>query len=327
MTHKQFIDKWNNKYLERVDSSNLNQCFDLAIAYAMDVLGLPINVFSGLMYAYQIYSNPTKIAGTNFDFIKNQAYAIPKQGDIIVWKKTYNGTAGHVAVVDTADLNYFRAFSQNDPIGSKCHIKAYNYAHVDGWLRKIGTSDNDDLQACLKAHKEAVDSANKKDTEIEKLQAELKKLQDGKGVSQEAFEKMQKNLVDANAEITEKDKTVETLTKQIKDLKAQHEKDLLKAENKYKKDIEDLTNAGFEVEDKLSKVEEDLLDSQKQVQDLLGRLKNHEDNVNFENLYDHCVVELKTEQEYRQKHYIQKAKKTVLASLQDIILQLDSFLK
>lgn len=137
MTHQEYTNKWNNQKQERVDSTNLNQCFDLAVGYCIDVLGLPQDIFSGLKYAYQIFLNPTQKTGSTFDFIINQDWAVPKKGDIIVWSNKY-GPAGHVAVVDQADVNSFTAFSQNDPVGSPCVMKTYSYTNVLGWLRKIG---------------------------------------------------------------------------------------------------------------------------------------------------------------------------------------------
>ena len=175
MTHQEFLDKWNGKYLERVDNSNRNQCFDLVVAYAEDVHGLPRSVFAGLLYAYQIFDNPTETSSKNYDFIKNTPYAVPKQGDIIVWSKSYNNIAGHTAVVHNADASTFTAFSQNDPTGSPCILKKYSYNHISGWLRSVKQAQTGaELEACLKAHKEAVESADKKDRQIEELKDEIK---------------------------------------------------------------------------------------------------------------------------------------------------------
>lgn len=160
MTHQDFINTWNNKKLERVDSTNHAQCFDLAVAYCEDVLGTPRSIMAGLLHAYQIFENPTEATSKNFDFIKNTPYALPKRGDIIVWGRGY-GPSGHVAVVDSADINSFRAFSQNDPIGSPCHMKTYSYNHIIGWLRKVTNSvASSELEACLVEHAKAVKSAD-----------------------------------------------------------------------------------------------------------------------------------------------------------------------
>jgi hypothetical protein len=157
-----------NQFIERVDPTNKNQCFDLAIAWC-EWLGLPINIFSGLLYAYQIYTNPTQITKDNFSIIPNTPDGVPQVGDIVVFSNKF-GSAGHVVIATgEGDIDTFKAFSQNDPIGSPCVVKTYNYDFVLGWLR---FKDNE-LQACLKAHKEAVESADKKDEVISKQSTEL----------------------------------------------------------------------------------------------------------------------------------------------------------
>lgn len=135
---KNFINKWLNKYLEVVDPTNRNQCFDLVVGWC-DELGLP-RLFPHL-YAYQIYTVDTEDKKKYFDKIENTADAYPIAGDIIVWSKSYNGTAGHTAVAtgnhqtQGKSTDWFEAFSQNDPTGSPCILKKYSYNNVLGWLR------------------------------------------------------------------------------------------------------------------------------------------------------------------------------------------------
>lgn len=140
MTLSEFVNTNNNKYMERVDGSNLNQCFDLAVGYCMDVLGFNNSVFAGLLNAYEIWTKPTPTTGSNFDFIENQLYAVAKPGDIVVFSQKYNGGAGHVGVVVSADINNLQVFEQNDPLKSPCIMKTYSYDYVLGWLRKITNS-------------------------------------------------------------------------------------------------------------------------------------------------------------------------------------------
>lgn len=45
-----FLSDNNGKYIERVDSNALNQCFDLAI-YWCENLGYPKSIYSGLLSA------------------------------------------------------------------------------------------------------------------------------------------------------------------------------------------------------------------------------------------------------------------------------------
>ena len=54
MTLQEFVTKYNNKYLEAYDPSNLNQCYDVVTAWAKNLgLAAPMT-----MYAYQIYDTP-----------------------------------------------------------------------------------------------------------------------------------------------------------------------------------------------------------------------------------------------------------------------------
>ena len=132
---KDFLTKYNNQYVERVDVNALNQCFDLAIAWC-EWLGLPISIFSGLIAAHQIYNSPTKVTKDNFTLIPNTPDAVPQAGDIVVWSPFYNGGPGHVGIATgKGDTNSFECFEQNDPTGSKSHVKTYNYGSVLGWLR------------------------------------------------------------------------------------------------------------------------------------------------------------------------------------------------
>ena len=128
-----FVAQFNGTSVEVVDASNKYQCFDLAVAW-VQWLGLQ-NSFQHL-YAYSIYSSPTELTKQNFELIENTPLAVPQEGDIVVWSKKYNGTAGHVAIATgKGDINQFFAFSQNDPIGAVSQIKKYKYDNVLGWLR------------------------------------------------------------------------------------------------------------------------------------------------------------------------------------------------
>lgn len=73
----------------------------------------------------------------NFDKIKNAPENFPQLGDIIIWDHKFNTGAGHtgVATGQNTDVNKLDVFEQNDPLGSACHLKSYNYAYIIGWLR------------------------------------------------------------------------------------------------------------------------------------------------------------------------------------------------
>jgi len=131
MTLNQFITKWNGKYLEVAGSSNaLNQCVDLANGYIRDVLGLSIIEWTNAV------DFPSK-AGDSYDWIPNTPTGIPKEGDIVVWKPS----PGHIAVFIEGNIDRFKSFDENFPIGSPCHIQDHNYTNVTGWLRKKVVSD------------------------------------------------------------------------------------------------------------------------------------------------------------------------------------------
>lgn len=183
---KEFINKYNGTFVEKVDASSPNQCFDLAIAWC-EALGLPLSVFSGLMYAYQIWEPSTVMAMENFERIPNTPDAVPQAGDIVVWDKKFNGTAGHVGIAtgNFSDTTKFQCFEQNDPTGSNSHLKDYNYNHVVGWLRYKESPSDNALAECLRLHKQLVDETvllkkqlTEKDIVISNNQLELLKVRE-----------------------------------------------------------------------------------------------------------------------------------------------------
>lgn len=130
---KDFLEQFDGQGVEVVDASNRNQCFDLVVAW-LDWLNLP-RTFNHL-YAYSIYENATDGTKSGFDLIPNTPDAIPLEGDVVVWAKSYNGTAGHTGIATgEGNTDTFKAFEQNDPTGTVSHVKEYSYDHVIGWLR------------------------------------------------------------------------------------------------------------------------------------------------------------------------------------------------
>lgn len=97
-------------------------------------------------------------AGTFYTYILNTPTAIPSKGDIIVWNgsKPYTGGNGHTAIANgEATLSMFKAYSQNDPTGSKVVLNTYsdNYAYVLGWLhpKVLPTAPVDNSQKYVQA--------------------------------------------------------------------------------------------------------------------------------------------------------------------------------
>ena len=141
-----FIQKWNGKQLQVLPSSITNkqgQCFDVPVAWC-DLLGIPH--YPGnpspfpYQFAYQIYLNFSTWQAQYFTQIANGLLNAPSAGDIVVFKPGFNGGPGHV-VLATENNSFwgFEAFSENDPLGSNCAIKIYNYNlyqanGIYGWL-------------------------------------------------------------------------------------------------------------------------------------------------------------------------------------------------
>lgn len=181
-----FLADNNNTFVERVDSTNRNQCFDLAI-YWCEYLGLPKNIFSGLLNAYQIYTNPTAITKENFTLIPNTPTGIPQKGDIVVWSNKY-GPAGHVGIATgTGDTKTFDCFEQNDPTGSNSHIKKYTYTAVLGWLRFKGNINSSDTPM---ENPDVYGTLVKKSTQFDKVCAYLAIPSDPKDVMFEDIQKV-----------------------------------------------------------------------------------------------------------------------------------------
>ena len=132
MSFKEFLSKYNGQKNVGNTTENKGQCVGLSAVW-VDSLSLP-HIWG---HAMDLFVNADE---KFFDKILNTPDAIPQAGDIIVWNKSFNGTFGHTGIATgTGDLNTFEAFEQNDPLGSNCHLKTYNYNSVLGWLRPLIT--------------------------------------------------------------------------------------------------------------------------------------------------------------------------------------------
>lgn len=210
MTFEEFFNKYNGKFVDRYDLSAKYQCVDLFLAYIDEVLGLGSMIPLGIASAYQIWK--LNKLEPYFDFIANTPDAIPQKGDIVIWGSSY-GPAGHVAIATgEGNLNWFKAFSQNDPLGTNSHVVVYSYNHVLGWLRRKGitNSETNDMQDVLNKYfnqvvnvdyviqflndrKEEIGRLNKaiseKDELISTMTADLLKFQDQVKTASEQAEK------------------------------------------------------------------------------------------------------------------------------------------
>jgi hypothetical protein len=125
ITLQQFLTRYNGKYIEVAGTPNaLNQCVDLANAYIRDVLDLPIIEWTNAI------DFPGR-AGDKYLWIPNTPTNVPQEGDIIVW----GNSPGHIAIFLEGNVNTFKSFDQNYPLGSPAHIQGHTYANVIGWLR------------------------------------------------------------------------------------------------------------------------------------------------------------------------------------------------
>ena len=136
-----FIKKYNNQYVEEVDASNPNQCFDLVLRYCKEN-GIPTNIFP-FMGASDIYDKFGPDQAKYFDRFFNGPNDIPPVGAIAVFTGYFNGYwyngkyylgRGHTGLVRSADLYSVQLFEQNDPTTSSSHVKTYSYQFISGWL-------------------------------------------------------------------------------------------------------------------------------------------------------------------------------------------------
>lgn len=146
-----FVTQDNGKFIEKEDSSALNQCLDLVFDWC-DRQGIDRAAVRH-PYAYQIWTRPTDPCVAAFWFVPSSPTNHPQNGDIVVWAQSYNGTAGHTAIASgRGDANSFDAFEQNDPTGSAAHMRTYGYTGVLGWLHKKDVpTDSQALQAQIVA--------------------------------------------------------------------------------------------------------------------------------------------------------------------------------
>lgn len=198
-TFTQFFNKYNQTFVEKVDATNKNQCFDLAVAW-LDELGLPRSF--NHIYAQDIYLKPTAKTLENFDRIPNTPEAIPQTGDIVVWKGSYNGGVGHVGIATgRGTLDEFECFEQNDPIGSKAHNKLYSYAHVAGWLRdKRAVTQVEPTCDCEATKKRVID-----------LEATEQRLEKSVKEKDQLIQNLNQQINDRNNDITKLQSTISTL--------------------------------------------------------------------------------------------------------------------
>lgn len=188
MIFTDFLTKYNGQQNVGNTTENKGECVGLVCVW-IEELGLP-HVWG---HAMDLFTNADE---NFFEKILNTPDAIPKAGDIIVWKKAFNGTFGHTGIATgTGDLNTFECFEQNDPLGSNCHLKSYNYNNVTGWLRPKVAQNQQAL--------------------IEELRADRDK-------NWQLYQQQLQHSIDQETVIEQKQKTIDAITKENLTLKDQY---------------------------------------------------------------------------------------------------------
>jgi hypothetical protein len=129
MTAKQWLDAVNGKYID-YDGIYGAQCVDLIKKYFPEVIGIPAIRNNAVDYW-------TNYPTGSFTRITNTPSFIPIRGDIMIWG-TGVGTYGHIAIIDTANVNTFVSLDQNWPYSNGTTPAKYithNYKSVLGVLR------------------------------------------------------------------------------------------------------------------------------------------------------------------------------------------------
>lgn len=128
MDFQTFLKKYNGQKNVGNTPENKGECVGLVSVY-QDSLNVPHEWGN----AKDLLVNADK---DFFTVIPNTALAVPDQGDIVVWSGSYNNGLGHTGIATgSGDIATFECFEQNDPLGSNCHLKLYDYNFVDGWLK------------------------------------------------------------------------------------------------------------------------------------------------------------------------------------------------
>ena len=225
MKFQDFITRWNGKYID-FDGVYGAQCMDLMHQYIVEVLDFTDGRILAAPAAKDVFLNFQNVYGNQiFEKIDNTPTGVPKEGDIMFWG-TGIGQYGHVAIFVEGDANNFRSFDENFPIGSPCHIQSHSYSGVLGWLR---TKQSNDFVSVPKAQLEEFERVKAGWNQIrEKLNVEdnvtvvVGEIDKLIGYQDAVLDK-DKQLVDANAKLTELDKSLaqlnEVSTKVIEDNK------------------------------------------------------------------------------------------------------------
>lgn len=175
-----FIKKYNGKGVD-FDGNKKYWCVDLYRQYCKEVLQIPQSPL--VVGAADIWDSYLK---TRFNRVSNTPKGIPDKGNIMIWSKKSGGGYGHVAIFIEGDINSFKSFDQNWPIGSLCAITKHHYKNVLGWLRPKGSTvvdyyrgidltNKESIKACVDAWKDVVDGKYVKKEDLIAFEEKIKK--------------------------------------------------------------------------------------------------------------------------------------------------------
>ena len=137
LNHREFTNKWLGRYND-YDLKWNSQCTDLMRQYVKDIYGLnPYAAIPTTGAAKNIYYNFRD--NQYFKKIPNTPTGIPPQGAILffktsIWYPWLFGWAGHVGIIDSANINSLILFNQNYPTGSPCNFRKFTYKDTLGWM-------------------------------------------------------------------------------------------------------------------------------------------------------------------------------------------------
>lgn len=121
------------KPIETEDPSNLNQCFDLALAWC-DYMKIPRETIRHLR-AFQIWTQPTDITLQYFDYIPDTPTNTPPEGALVIFSDAV-GVSGHVSIgTGSGDKNGFTSLDQNWSGVQVVRLVNHVYTSVLGWLQ------------------------------------------------------------------------------------------------------------------------------------------------------------------------------------------------
>lgn len=129
MTAQQYIDSIMGKHID-YDGAYGAQCVDIIKKYFPDVIGIPAIRNNAIDYW-------TNYPTASFTRISNTPSFVPIKGDIMIWG-TSVGQYGHIAIVESANVNTFVSTDQNWPYDNGtgvAHRVTHNYSGVLGVLR------------------------------------------------------------------------------------------------------------------------------------------------------------------------------------------------